>query len=103
MRAPNRAAGMREDELAVELRHYMKTLGAEDNFLMLCAGSPSQSNLQAAPPGSRRHHSRRDHAELSGPDGADLPDGGDRTSERIAEARLWSCHPLRWKKASPRR
>jgi Xaa-Pro dipeptidase len=31
--------GMREDELAVELKWYMKTLGAEDNFLMLCAGS----------------------------------------------------------------
>jgi Xaa-Pro dipeptidase len=31
--------GMREDELAVELRWHMKTLGAEDNFLMLCAGS----------------------------------------------------------------
>ena len=30
--------GMREDELAVELKWYMKTLGAEDNFLMLCAG-----------------------------------------------------------------
>lgn len=31
--------GMREDELAVELKWHMKTLGAEDNFLMLCAGS----------------------------------------------------------------
>ena len=31
--------GMREDELAVELKWYMKTLGAEDNFLMLCAAS----------------------------------------------------------------
>jgi Xaa-Pro dipeptidase len=31
--------GMREDELALELRWYMKRLGAEDNFLMLCAGS----------------------------------------------------------------
>jgi Xaa-Pro dipeptidase len=31
--------GVREDELAVELKHTMKTLGAEDNFLMLCAGS----------------------------------------------------------------
>ena len=31
--------GMREDELAVELKWTMKTLGAEDNFLMLCAGS----------------------------------------------------------------
>jgi len=30
--------GRREDELAVELKHHMKTLGAEDNFLMLCAG-----------------------------------------------------------------
>jgi len=32
------APGMTEDELAVALVHYMKTLGAEDNFLLLCAG-----------------------------------------------------------------
>jgi Xaa-Pro aminopeptidase len=30
--------GMSEDELAVELKWFMKTLGAEDNFLLLCAG-----------------------------------------------------------------
>ena len=30
--------GVREDDLAVELRWYMKTLGAEDNFLMLNSG-----------------------------------------------------------------
>jgi Xaa-Pro dipeptidase len=30
--------GMTEDALAVELKGYMKTLGAEDNFLLLCAG-----------------------------------------------------------------
>jgi Xaa-Pro aminopeptidase len=30
--------GMSEDELAVELRWYTRTLGAEDNFLLLCAG-----------------------------------------------------------------
>jgi Xaa-Pro aminopeptidase len=35
--------GMREDELAVELKWYMKTLGAEDNFLMLCAGSHNRA------------------------------------------------------------
>jgi len=35
--------GIREDELAVELKHYMKTLGAEDNFLMLCAGSHNRA------------------------------------------------------------
>lgn len=35
--------GMREDELAVELRWHMKTLGAEDNFLMLCAGSHNRA------------------------------------------------------------
>src|SRR5262245_15163121 len=29
---------MTEDDLAVELKWYMKTLGAEDNFLLLCAG-----------------------------------------------------------------
>jgi Xaa-Pro aminopeptidase len=32
------APGMTEDGLALELKHYMKTLGAEDNFLLLCAG-----------------------------------------------------------------
>jgi Xaa-Pro aminopeptidase len=30
--------GMSEDELAVKVRHHTKSLGAEDNFLMLCAG-----------------------------------------------------------------
>ena len=30
--------GMSEDELAVELKWHRKTLGAEDNFLLLCAG-----------------------------------------------------------------
>ncbi|HKA74831.1 MAG TPA: Xaa-Pro peptidase family protein [Xanthobacteraceae bacterium] len=30
--------GMSEDELAVHLRHTTKMLGAEDNFLLLCAG-----------------------------------------------------------------
>ncbi len=32
------APGMTEDALAVELKDYMKSLGAEDNFLLLCAG-----------------------------------------------------------------
>ena len=35
--------GVREDELAVKLKSYMKTLGAEDNFLMLCAGSHNRA------------------------------------------------------------
>ena len=35
--------GMREDELALDLKHYMKTLGAEDNFLMLCASSHNRA------------------------------------------------------------
>jgi Xaa-Pro dipeptidase len=30
--------GMSEDELAVDMRLHSKSLGAEDNFLMLCAG-----------------------------------------------------------------
>lgn len=30
--------GMREDELAAELRWYTKTLGADDNFFLMCAG-----------------------------------------------------------------
>jgi Xaa-Pro dipeptidase len=32
------APGMSEDALALELKGYMKSLGAEDNFLLLCAG-----------------------------------------------------------------
>ena len=32
------APGMTEDALALALKDYMKTLGAEDNFLLLCAG-----------------------------------------------------------------
>jgi Xaa-Pro dipeptidase len=48
--------GMREDELAVELKHYMKTLGAEDNFLMLCAGSHNR----AVQPSSGRRLERGD-------------------------------------------
>lgn len=43
--------GMREDELAVELRWMMKTLGAEDNFFMLNSG-PHNRSVQ--PCGSRR-------------------------------------------------
>jgi Xaa-Pro aminopeptidase len=31
--------GMSEDDLAVELRWHTKTLGADDNFLLLCAGA----------------------------------------------------------------
>jgi Xaa-Pro aminopeptidase len=31
-------SGISEDELAVTLKWHMKTLGADDNFLMLCAG-----------------------------------------------------------------
>lgn len=43
--------GMREDELAVELQLYMKSLGAEDNFLMLCAGA---HNLAVQPSSGRQ-------------------------------------------------
>lgn len=35
--------GLREDDLAVELRWYMKTLGAEDNFLMLNSGTHNKA------------------------------------------------------------
>jgi Xaa-Pro dipeptidase len=31
--------GISEDELAAEIRWYTRTLGAEDNFLLLCAGA----------------------------------------------------------------
>jgi Xaa-Pro dipeptidase len=43
--------GMSEDELALELKWYMKTLGAEDNFLMLCAGP---HNLAVQPSSGRK-------------------------------------------------
>jgi Xaa-Pro dipeptidase len=43
--------GIREDELAVELRWYMKTLGAEDNFFMLNSGP---HNRAVAPCSSRK-------------------------------------------------
>jgi Xaa-Pro dipeptidase len=35
--------GMSEDELAVEIRWYTKSLGAEDNFLLLCAGAHNRA------------------------------------------------------------
>ena len=35
--------GMSEDELAAEVRWYTKTLGAEDNFLLLCAGEHNRA------------------------------------------------------------
>ena len=46
--------GVSEDELAVEIRWHSKTLGAEDNFLLLCAGphnravAPSHGRLLQA-------------------------------------------------------
>jgi len=46
--------GMSEDALAVELRWYTKTLGADDNFLLLCAGprnpavAPSNGRIMQA-------------------------------------------------------
>jgi len=43
--------GMSEDELAVEMRWHSKSLGAEDNFLMLCAGP---HNRAVAPSNGRR-------------------------------------------------
>ena len=43
--------GMSEDELAVALRLHAKSLGAEDNFLLLCA---SPHNRAVAPSNGRR-------------------------------------------------
>lgn len=43
--------GISEDELAVELRWHSKTLGAEDNFVLLCAGP---HNKAVAPSHGRR-------------------------------------------------
>lgn len=48
--------GMRECDLAVELNCYMKSLGADDNFLMLCA-SPHNP---AVMPSSNRKIERED-------------------------------------------
>jgi Xaa-Pro dipeptidase len=42
--------GMSEDALALELKWYTKTLGAEDNFLLLCAGP---RNAAVAPSNGR--------------------------------------------------
>lgn len=44
------APGMRECDLAVELKCYMESLGADDNFLMLCA---SPHNPAVMPSGNR--------------------------------------------------
>jgi len=43
--------GITEDELAVELRWHSKTLGVEDNFVLLCAGP---HNKAVAPSHGRR-------------------------------------------------
>lgn len=43
--------GVSEDELAVELRWHSKSLGAEDNFVLLCAGP---HNKAVAPSNGRR-------------------------------------------------
>ncbi len=43
--------GISEDELAVELRLHARSLGAEDNFLLLCAGP---HNRAVAPSNGRR-------------------------------------------------
>jgi len=43
--------GVSEDELAVELKWHSKSLGAEDNFLLLCAGP---HNRAVAPSNGRR-------------------------------------------------
>jgi Xaa-Pro aminopeptidase len=43
--------GITEDELAVELRWHSKTLGAEDNFVLLCSGP---HNKAVAPSHGRR-------------------------------------------------
>jgi Xaa-Pro aminopeptidase len=43
--------GLSEDELAVALKWHMKSLGAEDNFLMLCAGP---HNRAVAPSNGRK-------------------------------------------------
>jgi Xaa-Pro aminopeptidase len=43
--------GISEDELAVELRWHSKSLGAEDNFALMCAGT---HNKAVAPSNGRR-------------------------------------------------
>jgi Xaa-Pro aminopeptidase len=46
--------GMSEDELAVEIRWHSRSLGAEDNFVLLCAGP---HNRAVAPSNGRRMQS----------------------------------------------
>jgi Xaa-Pro aminopeptidase len=46
--------GVSGDELAVEFKRHSKSLGAEDNFLLLCAGP---HNRAVAPSNGRRLHS----------------------------------------------
>ena len=67
--------GMSEDELAVELKWHTKTLGAEDNFLLLCARAAQWGGgaVERAHAAARRHHPGRDHAELPRTARADLP------------------------------
>jgi Xaa-Pro dipeptidase len=81
--------GLSEDELAVALKWHMKMLGAEDNFLMLCAGL---HNKAVQPSTGRKLQSgdipRRDHAQLSGPARTDLPDGGGRSRFRRTHAQI---------------
>jgi Xaa-Pro aminopeptidase len=43
--------GVSEDQLAVELRRYTRSLGADDNFLLLCAGP---HNRAVAPSNGRK-------------------------------------------------
>ena len=94
--------GMSEDELAVELKWFMKTLGAEDNFLLLCAGPHNRAVAAFNRPQARdgRHHPRRDHAELPRPARADLPHRRARRAvpgARATSTRSWCA---RWTKAS---
>ena len=82
--------GMSEDALALELKWYTKTLGAEDNFLLLCAGPRNRGGGAVERPhaAARRHPGGRDHAELSRAARADLPHRHARPGERRPQAQI---------------
>ena len=94
--------GMSEDELAVELKWHMKTLGAEDNFLLLCAGPHNR----AVQPSTGRKFQNGDIilAEITPSVRGQLAQicrtvvVGDASSSWRTNTRWW-CTP--WTRASP--
>src|SRR5712691_8015253 len=96
--------GMSEDELAVALKWHMKTHGAEDNFLMLCAGP---HNRAVAPSTGRRLQAGDIIlAELSRTARTDLPHrhGWRRLRRACPQIRTGGArHGRRYRRRGPRR